>query len=93
MDFFVFLFGLVGLFCLVGFSVCLFLWVFLMGWFFVLCLFLVGWFWFFFFSMTTKLRITIEHTTGPSIVFIINGNSMPYLHFAGGLATLLVLKH
>jgi len=44
--------------------------------------------------MTTKLRITVEHTTDSSIiVLIINSNSTLHLHFfAGDLAALLVLK-
>lgn len=46
------------------------------------------------FCLVVCLRITVEHNTDPSIVvLIINGNSILYLHFAGGLESLLVLKH
>lgn len=73
---------------------------FVLFFFFLVFLFLGGLFFLlgfgfgFFFLMTTRLRITVEHTTDPSIVvLIINGNSILYLYFAGGLVSLLVLKH
>lgn len=72
---------------------------FVLFFFFLVFLFLGGLFFllgfgFGFFKMTIRLRITVEHTTDPSIVvLVINGNSILYLYFAGGLVSLLVLKH